>query len=264
MASFSALPAELHVRIALAAGTRSVLRRCSDLLALVRLNRHFYQLLSPRANPLLWATVFAAKFDAGRIDARLGPRWSAPPCRVAELRKRFAALDRIRAKDVLGPYARDDAWTAYLMLMEDDGLNGEQLLDGAHVREWVYTALVTRQALPPPAPGQPACWLADNGGVALLVWLLWYVVDDGTPSLPPPLLFPTHVTQPISRTGRRIPTRQTSPPRYALSAAHRRLPPPLVPRARHAPRPPALPRRAPPPVRLRALSHLHHAYTLRP
>lgn len=174
--SFISLPGELHSRIGFFAATHTFLGRCSDLVALLCTSKALHRTLAFAANAHLYAAIFRAKFDAGRIDDRLGPRWSSAPCLAAELRKRFHALARIAASDVAGLHAREDAWTAYLMMLESDGKNEAQLLDGARGALWVKHAIAFRASL---SSGDRAHWQADAGMAALLTWLLWYTSDKG-------------------------------------------------------------------------------------
>ncbi|CEH19380.1 hypothetical protein CBOM_06708 [Ceraceosorus bombacis] len=119
----------------------------SHLLAFLLTCRQIYTLLHPPAAPHLYARIFRNRFDVAAIERRFGPKAIAARNLCAELQKRCRMLKRIRAAvlanqlkplDVAPLFAEEEMtenlWLAYMMLVENDGLNMVRLkwalLDG--------------------------------------------------------------------------------------------------------------------------------------
>ncbi|KAH0834090.1 hypothetical protein J3R83DRAFT_11375 [Lanmaoa asiatica] len=110
------------------------------LLQLLLSCRHIHRLLSIESCPQLYARIFREKFDLGGHHRRERHGTRTTSCLAAELRVRRRVLRRMRlsqvdSRDVLG-----DLWTAYLMLLESDGLN-ELQLHTAGIGDWVLRVL---------------------------------------------------------------------------------------------------------------------------
>ncbi|KAN0066027.1 hypothetical protein ACQY0O_000119 [Thecaphora frezii] len=111
----------------------------NDLRSLLLVCRRFHHLLNLRANPHLYARVFRSKFDTAAIERRFGQEAVSSVNLAQELRRRCLVLRRMRRsveRQELCPggmteetYAEvvDNLWTAYMMLLENDGLNLQQL-----------------------------------------------------------------------------------------------------------------------------------------
>ncbi|KAJ9476912.1 hypothetical protein PHBOTO_000594 [Pseudozyma hubeiensis] len=113
----------------------------TDLHALQLVCTRLHSLLSLQANPRLYARVFRSKFDTAAIGRRFGKSALTSHNLANELRRRCILLKRMRrcvATAALRPHEgaallQDDEsitemlWLAYLMMLENDGRNYEQL-----------------------------------------------------------------------------------------------------------------------------------------
>lgn len=180
--SFESLAPQVWVRIAFFAGTSSVLGPPTDLLALLSTSRKLYDVLSFTKNKQLWADIFKFKFDTDAAARRLSARWSTSKCLAEEGRKRFAAMRRIRHEynAVTEQHHLSDLWTAYLMLLENDGRNESQLVEWSDIRRFLYHVIIYRARTP---QGSSSLWFVDTEGTALTVWLLWMTANAGASQL---------------------------------------------------------------------------------
>lgn len=156
--------------------TENFLGPPTDLLAFLSTSRTIYNALSFTTNQRLWSTIYKFKFDTKAISRRLGAGWSTSHCLAAEGLKRFAAMNRIRHGVVAERYHLSDLWTAYLMILEDDGRNYSQIVDWADIRQFLYKVISYRARAP---PGSTCSWFQDTEGTALTVWLLWMTASSG-------------------------------------------------------------------------------------
>ncbi|SJX60285.1 uncharacterized protein SRS1_11599 [Sporisorium reilianum f. sp. reilianum] len=113
----------------------------TDLHALQLVCRRLYSLLSLESNPRLYARVFHSKFDTAAIGRRFGKSALTSHNLAKELRRRCILLRRMRrcvataevhSNDGGALFEDDESitemlWLAYLMMLENDGLNYEQL-----------------------------------------------------------------------------------------------------------------------------------------
>ncbi len=113
----------------------------TELHALQLVCKHLHSLLNLAANPRLYARVFRSKFDTAAIGRRFGKSALSSLSLANELRRRCVLLKRMRACVTSSALRTDDApgldeseqsldemlWLAYLMMLENDGLNYEQL-----------------------------------------------------------------------------------------------------------------------------------------
>ncbi|KIK98448.1 hypothetical protein PAXRUDRAFT_823872 [Paxillus rubicundulus Ve08.2h10] len=190
MSSFTSLrlvPQEVLEHIAFFTATHSLLGPPSDLLPLLRTCRSIYQCLSFEANPYLYARVFEYKFDTRAAIRRLGPHVNTPRVLANELRKRWTYLKPIKTRSgsrvppagstQLSPAPIDLLWLAYLMMLENDGKNEQQLRDYAHMDSWLMeywfddkgassaTHMILRDTWPPED---------DKNSIAM--WLFWFML----------------------------------------------------------------------------------------
>ena len=96
------------------------------VLQLLLTSHAIYDVLRPGSCPQLYARVYLCKFDLGSPQ-RLRTSWLNDICLTAELIRRFHVLRRISLRQFSEEHVRTDLWTAYLMVLESDGLNEEQL-----------------------------------------------------------------------------------------------------------------------------------------
>lgn len=163
-------------RIALHLVRSSFLGPPADLLPLLSTSRTLHDALSFAKNEHLWGRLFAFKFDTKAISRRHGSRWTTSGCLGQEGRKRFAAMKRIRHGVVAEQHHLSDLWTAYLMMLEDDGNNEAQLVEWANIRHFLYLVVSFRARAP---LGSSCSWFQDTEGTALTVWLLWMTANPG-------------------------------------------------------------------------------------
>ncbi|SNX81559.1 uncharacterized protein MEPE_00264 [Melanopsichium pennsylvanicum] len=121
--------------------TSKVVTPPTDLHALQLVCKRLHSLLSMQSNPRLYARVFRSKFDTAAIGRRFGKSTLTSHCLANELRRRCILLKRMRRCVVDAALRLDDGavldesdnsitemlWLAYLMMLENDGLNYEQL-----------------------------------------------------------------------------------------------------------------------------------------
>lgn len=84
-------------------------------------------------------------------------------------------MRRIRLGDILAPTVEDDLWTAYLMILENDGRNIAHLDEYANLYDFVDRFVRVRLAHDKVDTG----WPKESPSNALAVWLLWMMTDNG-------------------------------------------------------------------------------------
>ncbi|KAH7107875.1 hypothetical protein BKA62DRAFT_684707 [Auriculariales sp. MPI-PUGE-AT-0066] len=112
-----------------------------------------------------------AFFNCSHRLRRLEPNALTPEVLAAELVSRCRAMTRLRRAQV-GPTAllpEHDLWTAYLVLLEDDGLNRQWLLEYVNIRPKVVDNLEVSFAALSDNYSQ---WPPETVGTALSAWIL--------------------------------------------------------------------------------------------
>ncbi|KAL4062895.1 hypothetical protein J3A83DRAFT_1498675 [Scleroderma citrinum] len=141
----------------------------SNLVPLLLTSRSVYNHLCFQHNSSLYASIFRHKFDCAAVERRLSPRWTFTPYLAEELRTRCITLKYIRHGRVSIYHDRDALWSSYLMMLENDGYNEEQLCHWANLPLWALSAVALRCL-----PFQGSEDIApDPEGTSLAVWLLW-------------------------------------------------------------------------------------------
>ncbi|KAH7911287.1 hypothetical protein BJ138DRAFT_1113337 [Hygrophoropsis aurantiaca] len=146
--------------------------------------RMSYNVLSAEANPHLYLMLFIDKFDVSAPRRNLSHDRLALPNLDQELKKRFAALHCFRRANVDDPYLLEAFTTAYIMVLEDDGLNWSQLL-WAEFPSFMQKFLRERLFL---GAEENDGWPVENEINALAVALFWLIssktmVDNETEEL---------------------------------------------------------------------------------
>ncbi|KAH7884774.1 hypothetical protein F5I97DRAFT_1500273 [Phlebopus sp. FC_14] len=142
----------------------------SNLVPLLLTSHTIYTHLSLSNNTRLYADIFRHKFDCLALERRLSNRWTSAPCLAQELRNRFIALKYIRSGGISPLSNRDALWRAYLMMLENDGHNEQQLFEWAHLPRWVSNAVALRTSL----GHRNSDFLSRaEEGTSLAIWLLW-------------------------------------------------------------------------------------------
>ncbi|ORX33278.1 hypothetical protein BD324DRAFT_585253 [Kockovaella imperatae] len=140
---------------------------------LLQTSRVIRDTISPSANPRLYARLYRTAFDTAAIERRLGEVNASQY--TVELQRRVSSLYRLSRmvdRGDLTAIRDEDVWTIYLMLIENDGKNLEQLLDLNGILHLpTFLRLYHEQHLLAPAlqPGYPA----ENIGRSLIMWIGW-------------------------------------------------------------------------------------------
>lgn len=185
--SLSTVPQEILEHIAFFSATESLLGPPSELVPLLSTSRRIHSYLSTASNPVLFARVFAHKFDVAPIVRRLGPQAALPAVLSIELRQRCSCLKRIRARlDSTIPHPSDEEtleavlWVAYLMMLENDGKNEKQLREYAKIDGWLqeywfddHGASLAKSSI------RADRWPPSNRKTSLAMWLFWFLLRPG-------------------------------------------------------------------------------------
>ncbi|KAJ1300685.1 hypothetical protein OPQ81_002332 [Rhizoctonia solani] len=177
---FSRLPAEVIQHIAVAACGLRVEGPPSELAGLLQVCRSVNGALCAQHNPGLHARIFSVKFDSRAPTRRFADAGQPLTTRsfAHELRRRWISLKRIRSISSAGKllvcseeHEREDLWMIYLMFLESDGRNWEQL-------HWAringYLRIIVREKLMPLSkPG----YMIETTTRALGLWLMWFMTE---------------------------------------------------------------------------------------
>ena len=106
----------------------------SNLIPLLLLDRETNKFLS--SDPL-YARIYGTKFDIGTTTRRLGKERLTARGLAAELKKRCTHLRAIRNLSPDPELIEQAVWTAFVMVLENDGKNERQLLEYAHMTHWL-------------------------------------------------------------------------------------------------------------------------------
>ena len=179
--SMETLPAEVIEKVVLALVNESLLGPPADLPSLLRVSKAIHAKISVMANPSLYSSIFSRKFDDQPTVRRLGETFRHASKRANELVKRFKSLKRFKSMSCrqffTASTARDDLWVAYLLFLENDGQNYQQLVNYAGVD--LFAASFVQQGGPfHDGVDVNGGWKIDNEVNALVVWLFWFT-DKG-------------------------------------------------------------------------------------
>ena len=111
---------------------------------------------------------------------------------IRTMRKRCIVLRRIRARtDTLAPiwdlspghsrHLSELLWTAYLMMLENDGKNERQLREYARMDAWLRTYLLDENgaSLVRSAVRRDQWPVGNDERIALAMWLFWMLLRPG-------------------------------------------------------------------------------------
>ncbi|KAG8752578.1 hypothetical protein FRC11_008233, partial [Ceratobasidium sp. 423] len=177
---FNRLPPEVIQHIAVTACGLTFLGPPRELAALMPVNRAVHSALCVLHNSGLHKHIFSAKFDSRaptRRFAAAGERLTARSF-AYELQRRWICLKRIRKVSNAGKLLvcsevdeREDLWLIYLMFIESDGRNCEQLawakIDG-------YLRVILREKL---ATSSKPGYLVESTTRTLGLWLMWFSTE---------------------------------------------------------------------------------------
>ncbi|ELU37516.1 hypothetical protein AG1IA_08465 [Rhizoctonia solani AG-1 IA] len=174
-ANFTALPPEVIQDIVVWACGGTVVGPPTELAAMLAVSRRTNSALKVEQNPGLHARIFDVKFDS-RAPTRRFQEAGQPLTALSfahELRRRWIGLKRIRGVSGAGKlsvcseeHEREDQWMIYLMFLESDGRNYQQL-HWARVTGYVRT-LIRDKLMPSPRPG----YMHESTSRAIGLWLM--------------------------------------------------------------------------------------------
>ncbi|EMD32612.1 hypothetical protein CERSUDRAFT_99341 [Gelatoporia subvermispora B] len=147
----------------------------AHLIPLLQTCKHVNAVLSHVTNNALYGAIFTLKFDKRAANRRLGEEAVYSSNLSSQLRKQCIALGRIRSGDISSPFIEEDFWTAFIMMLENDGKNAAQLLEYAKLDALVEQFLHTRLW---EGREQSSGWPAESTANALAVWLCWMCIDQ--------------------------------------------------------------------------------------
>jgi len=141
LSKFERTPIEVLEEITLSLVNGSFLGPPTAILTLLPISKTISKRLYFENNPSLYARIFRAKFDIGAAVRRLGGACEHASTLAAELIRRCNGLRRLK-NDAYPRFIkpgqddgclRIDLWMAYLMFIESDGKNAQQLIHYARV-----------------------------------------------------------------------------------------------------------------------------------
>jgi len=109
----------------------------NNLIPLLLLDRETNKFLSSDSNHPLYARIYATKFDTKTTTRRLGKERLTAHGMAEELRKRCIHLRAIRTLSFELELIEPAIWTAFVMMLENDGKNERLLLEHAQIGHWL-------------------------------------------------------------------------------------------------------------------------------
>lgn len=132
------LPFEVLDDIAFWAATEDTsIAPLSNLIPLLLLDRETNKFLSFDSNHPLYARIYANKFDTKTAIRRLGKKSLTAYGLAVELKKRCTHLRAMRAFPFELELIDPAIWTAFVMMLENDGKNEQLLLEYAQIAHWL-------------------------------------------------------------------------------------------------------------------------------
>jgi hypothetical protein len=164
-----------------------------QLIPLLLINRRLESSLSLRTNPHLYASIFASKFDATPLTRRLKHMSTVPVLLASELKRRFIVLQHVKrqqyclaassensSKNETISITHEILWTAYTMMLENEGYNEKQLRY-VHMERWLSTFCFDATGASN-IMNTVLCseWPANDDINSLSMWLLWLLLRVGS------------------------------------------------------------------------------------
>ena len=190
--AFNRVPQEVLEHIAFCLGSGNFLGPPKDLVPLLLTNRECYSRLSLPDNPHIYARIFRSKFDTAAAHARFGSARLTPRVLAEELRKRCIALRRLRArldsttstlrrnKDHSKMSVREVLFTAYVLILEDEGKNLAQLQEYGRIHNWITEFWFDpRGSSLTIYNSRTGVWPLNRTETALGMWLFWFLFNPG-------------------------------------------------------------------------------------
>ncbi|KAI0744563.1 hypothetical protein C8Q76DRAFT_4861 [Earliella scabrosa] len=190
MSALASIPQEVLEHIAFFTATATFLGPPNGITALLSVDRRTHAALSMSSNPYLWSRIFSYKFDVSCPTWRLAERDRppGPPEICEEFKLRCTLLKRIRRRTdclatsyTLSPTHRDSLrsilWMAYLMMLENEGKNDQQLREYAGFDAWLKDFLFHQNGASLAAWSvKDDLWPPNDERSALALWLFWYML----------------------------------------------------------------------------------------
>lgn len=173
---FCTLPVSVLERVVLEATSLESLGPPTCLASLLCTCRMVHSTLDPNVNYDLCARIFTQMFDYRAANRRIGGHAVYTPNLTSQLRKQCLALKHIRAGDIYSEAVEGDLWTAFFMLLENDGKNAAQLFDFGKLDEYVDRFIHVRLW---ENRDQYNGWPAESTANALAVWIYGMSIDRG-------------------------------------------------------------------------------------
>lgn len=145
-----------------------------NLIPLLLLDRETNKFLSFDFNHSLYARIYATKFDTKTSTRRLGKERLTAYGLATELKKRCTHLRAIRNFSFQLELIEPAIWTAFVMMLENDGKNERLLLDYAQITHWLQYYWVTMSCT---LAGE--AWPSDSLFHSACMWLLCHFYPKG-------------------------------------------------------------------------------------
>ncbi|KAI0354683.1 hypothetical protein OH77DRAFT_1437376 [Trametes cingulata] len=169
----SRLPHDVILAVALELATIDVLGPPRHLPPLFLTCRYLNDVLNSRKKAL-FARIYRCIFDTRAAIRRLGARAVNNTTLAFQLVKQVSALKRLRDGDLDSYNLTSDLWTAYIMLLENDGRNYSHLVEYAHIDVLIDRFMDSR--LWSFREGNLG-WPVDSTPSSLVVWMLWFTMS---------------------------------------------------------------------------------------
>jgi len=139
----------------------------SGLIPLLLLGRETSKFLSFDSNHPLYARIYATKFDTKTTTRRLGKGRLTARGMAEELKKRCVHLRAIRTLSFELELIEPAIWTAFVMMLENDGKNERLLLEHTQLTHWLkhYWVAISSTL-------EEEGWPTNNLFHAVCMWLL--------------------------------------------------------------------------------------------
>ncbi|EIM79856.1 uncharacterized protein STEHIDRAFT_69028 [Stereum hirsutum FP-91666 SS1] len=179
IAPFDRVPNEIIEHVAFFTATLGRPGPPADLISLQLVSRRFASTLSTSTNPHFYVLIFRAKFDAEAYFRRLGPEAKISENVVRELKRRFTLLTRFRGlqHSKVTLKTKEMLWMAYLMMLENDGLNERTLRKYGRLDSWLRNFWFDPEgaSFATYALGDNL-WPPDSEFSTLAMWLFWLLL----------------------------------------------------------------------------------------
>jgi hypothetical protein len=171
----SVIPAEVLENIALEVVLATPLGPPSTLIPILCTCKRINNILCFDKNRNLYARIFNCKFDTSASRRRFGSRAVPSRSLADQLLSYTNAIQDIRGGDIYSPHVNTTLWTAFLMMLENDGKNKAQL-DWACLDAFLGQYIKNRLS-----EGRDQCrgWPVENEGNSLVLWLMAMTTNEG-------------------------------------------------------------------------------------